>query len=93
MQPDLPITLAEWPRNSREMVRVRLDLYSGQVVVDCRSWWREADGLRTHSPCSNGGGSDALPNEGAHRVHTVHVTQCTREDRPHEPVIKGWPRS
>jgi hypothetical protein len=44
MQPDLPITLAEWPRNSREMVRVRLDLYSGRVVVDCRSWWRDADG-------------------------------------------------
>ena len=44
MQPDLPITLAEWPRNSRETVRVRLDLFSGQVVVDCRSWWRDADG-------------------------------------------------
>ena len=44
MLPDLPITLAEWPRNSREMVRVRIDLYGGQVVVDCRSWWRNADG-------------------------------------------------
>jgi hypothetical protein len=44
---DLPVTLAEWPRNSRETVRVRLDLYSGQVVVDCRFWWREADGLGT----------------------------------------------
>ena len=44
MPPDLPITLAEWPRNSRETVRVRLDLFSGQVVVDCRSWWRDASG-------------------------------------------------
>ena len=44
MPPDLPITLAEWPRNSRETARVRLDLFSGQVVVDCRSWWRDADG-------------------------------------------------
>jgi hypothetical protein len=44
MPPDLPITLAEWPRNSRETVRVRLDLYSGQFLVDCRSWWRDADG-------------------------------------------------
>jgi hypothetical protein len=44
MSPDLPITLAEWPRNSRETVRVRLDRYSGQVVVDCRSWWRDANG-------------------------------------------------
>ena len=44
MPPDLPVTLAEWPRNSRETVRVRLDLFSGQVVVDCRSWWRDAKG-------------------------------------------------
>jgi hypothetical protein len=41
---DLPGTLAEWLRNSRETVRVRFDHYSGQVVVDCRSWWRDADG-------------------------------------------------
>jgi hypothetical protein len=44
MQPDLPLTIAEWPRNSRETIRVRLDRYNGQVVVDCRSWWRDSAG-------------------------------------------------
>ena len=43
MQADLPLTVAEWPRNSRETIRVRLDRYNGQVVVDCRSWWRDTD--------------------------------------------------
>jgi hypothetical protein len=44
MLSNLPVTLAEWPRNNREMVRVRLDLYNRQVVVDCRSWWRDPKG-------------------------------------------------
>ena len=39
MPPDLPLTLAEWPRNGRETVRVRLDRYNGHAVVDCRCWW------------------------------------------------------
>jgi hypothetical protein len=42
--PDLPLTIAEWPRNSRETIRVRLDRYNGQVVIDWRSWWRDAAG-------------------------------------------------
>ncbi len=44
MLPDLPLTLAEWPRNGRETVRVRLDRYNGHVVVDCRCWWSDAAG-------------------------------------------------
>jgi hypothetical protein len=44
MQPDLPLTVAEWPRNSRETLRVTLDRYNGQVVIDCRAWWRHAAG-------------------------------------------------
>jgi hypothetical protein len=44
MPPDLPLALAEWPRNERETVRVRLDRYNGHVVVDCRCWWSDASG-------------------------------------------------
>jgi hypothetical protein len=44
MPPDLPFTIAEWPRNSRETVRIRLDRYNDQVVIDCRSWWRDKAG-------------------------------------------------
>ena len=32
MPPDLPITIAEWPRNSRETVHVRLSLRDEQVA-------------------------------------------------------------
>jgi hypothetical protein len=42
MQPDLPLVVAEWPRNSRETLRVTLDRYNGQVVIDCRAWWCDA---------------------------------------------------
>jgi hypothetical protein len=44
MQPDLPFTAGEWPRNSREDVRVRLDLFKDKVIVDCRTWWRDQAG-------------------------------------------------
>jgi hypothetical protein len=44
MTRDLPITIAEWPRNSRETLRVRLDTFNGQTIIDCRAWWYDADG-------------------------------------------------
>jgi hypothetical protein len=44
VQPDLPLTVAEWRRNSRETLRVTLDRYNGQVVIDCRAWWCDAAG-------------------------------------------------
>ena len=44
MQPDLPFTAGEWPRNNREDVRVRLDLFKDKVIVDCRTWWRDEAG-------------------------------------------------
>jgi hypothetical protein len=44
MQPDLPFMAGEWPRNNREDVRVRLDLYKNKVIVDCRTWWRDEAG-------------------------------------------------
>jgi hypothetical protein len=39
-----PITVAEWPRNSRETMRVRLDHYQGNTVIDARAWYAGPDG-------------------------------------------------
>lgn len=41
-----PIVIAEWPRNSREIVRVALDRYHGHITVDCRSWYRDDAALK-----------------------------------------------
>lgn len=40
----LPHAVAEWPRNSRETTRVRLDTYMGRTVVDVRNWYVGSDG-------------------------------------------------
>jgi hypothetical protein len=40
----LPIIIAEWDRNSREIIRVCLDRYNGRDTIDIRSWWRDSDG-------------------------------------------------
>jgi hypothetical protein len=39
-----PITVAEWVRNNREVIRVRLDRYNERETVDVRTWWRDAHG-------------------------------------------------
>ncbi len=44
MQPEFPIVVAEWPRNSREMVRVTLNEYRGHPTLDCRCWFSDEDG-------------------------------------------------
>jgi hypothetical protein len=36
--------VAEWPRNSREIVRVSLTTYNGHPVVDIRTWYRDRAG-------------------------------------------------
>jgi len=38
------IVVAEWQKNSRETLRVRLDEYQGQAVICCRAWYTSADG-------------------------------------------------
>ena len=40
----LPIIIDEWPRNSREVVRLQLDSYQGCRIVDVRCWYRDAHG-------------------------------------------------
>jgi hypothetical protein len=37
--PAYAIVVAEWRRNSRELVRIAIDRYNGRETVDVRSWW------------------------------------------------------
>jgi hypothetical protein len=39
-----PMILGEWPRNSRETIRVLLSEYNGHHVVDVRVWYPGDDG-------------------------------------------------
>jgi hypothetical protein len=36
--------IAEWPRNAREVIRIRLDTFNGHDIVDLRTWFRAEDG-------------------------------------------------
>lgn len=38
------IIIAEWPKNGRETMRVRLDSFKDQAVIDCRAWYPGNDG-------------------------------------------------
>ncbi len=38
------IVIAEWQKNSREVLRVRLDSFQGQAVICARSWYKASDG-------------------------------------------------
>jgi len=38
-----PIIIAEWPRNSRELVRVCLDRFNKCNTIDVRAWWRDSN--------------------------------------------------
>jgi Transcriptional Coactivator p15 (PC4) len=38
-----PLVIAEWDRNSREVIRVALDRYNGRHTVNCRIWYRDRD--------------------------------------------------
>jgi hypothetical protein len=37
--------IAEWQKNSREILRVRLDIFKGEPVICCRAWYRDASGI------------------------------------------------
>jgi Transcriptional Coactivator p15 (PC4) len=39
-----PIIIAEWQRNSREIVRVALDRFNNRETIDIRSWWQDGEG-------------------------------------------------
>lgn len=40
--PAFPIIIAEWDRNSREIIRVALDRYKGRLTINARVWYRDA---------------------------------------------------
>lgn len=39
------IIIAEWAKNGRETLRVRLDTFKDQPVIDCRAWYENSEGL------------------------------------------------
>lgn len=42
--PTFPHVIAEWDRNSREVVRVALDQYQGRYTINARVWFRAEGG-------------------------------------------------
>ena len=38
--------IAEWQKNSREVLRVRLDEFKGQPVICCRAWYADGNGIQ-----------------------------------------------
>jgi hypothetical protein len=41
-----PLVIAEWDRNSREVVRVALDRYSGRHTINARVGYRDGDQIK-----------------------------------------------
>jgi hypothetical protein len=41
-----PLVIAEWDRNSREVVRVALDRYNGRPTINARVWYHDGDTLK-----------------------------------------------
>jgi hypothetical protein len=39
------IIVAEWPKNSRELLRVRIDEFMGQPVICVRAWYPDSNGI------------------------------------------------
>lgn len=40
----LPVVVAEWQRNKREMLRVCLHKYFKAICIDVRTWYRDGEG-------------------------------------------------
>ncbi|WP_421695015.1 transcriptional coactivator p15/PC4 family protein [Aestuariivirga sp.] len=38
------VIIASWPKNTRETLVVRLDIFRGQPIVDLRTWYGGDDG-------------------------------------------------
>lgn len=39
----LPLLIAEWPRNGKDLIRVRLNAFNGRTTIELREWY-PADG-------------------------------------------------
>jgi hypothetical protein len=46
----LPIIIAQWPRNARDTVMVRIDQFNGTMVIDIRVWWMSQTGELRPAP-------------------------------------------
>lgn len=44
MPNELPLTVAEWPRDEHRTVLMRLAKFKGQPVLECRAWSTSASG-------------------------------------------------
>lgn len=44
MKPAASVTIAEWPKNGRETLRVQLTEYQGRPIIDLRVWYEGRDG-------------------------------------------------
>jgi hypothetical protein len=40
------IIVAEWAKNQRETLRIRLDTYQGRAIIDCRCWYDDRGTLK-----------------------------------------------
>jgi hypothetical protein len=40
----LPVIIAQWRRNARDTVMVRIDQFNGTAVIDIRAWWTSPTG-------------------------------------------------
>jgi Transcriptional Coactivator p15 (PC4) len=40
----LPVTIAQWRRNARDTVMVRLGQFNDTTVIDIRNWWMSPTG-------------------------------------------------
>ena len=41
---DLPVIIAEWPRNSRETMRVQISRYQDREIFELRAYYTDAEG-------------------------------------------------
>lgn len=35
----LPVLIAEWPRNGKDLIRVRLNAFNGRTTIELREWY------------------------------------------------------
>jgi pyruvate carboxylase len=41
--PILPVIVAEFEKNGRELIRIALDRYAGRDIIDVRTWYAAGD--------------------------------------------------
>jgi Transcriptional Coactivator p15 (PC4) len=57
--------ISEWPVNARETMRVRLDQYQGQNIIDLRRWYAS-------------GGGELKPGRGGLTIGARHLPELAK---------------